>query len=308
MSQIPPDYQAEVLYQPTAFNLPIQVTHLVTAHYFEYARDFSFGGESHPFWEFLYVDRGSVHVDADQERHTLTQGQLIVHAPGEWHTVICDGRVAPNLIVMSFHASGARLEGLRKQLFQMDPEGQRLLATMIAEAHRAFADDLSDYRLAQLTPRNDAAFGSEQLVKLTLEQLLIHLIRLQDQPKTAPREAAPQRPTQTQLTDRQTQLLRIQAAIEHQMYDKITLQSLAKETALSVATLSRCIKKSHDISVMAFVEQQKLNSIKRLIREGRHHIGELAQLHGYHSASHLGRIFKKHMGMTLTEYAKRLKG
>lgn len=29
----------------------------ITIHYFEYMKDFVFHGESHDFWEFLYVDR-----------------------------------------------------------------------------------------------------------------------------------------------------------------------------------------------------------------------------------------------------------
>ena len=34
----------------------ISVDELFTVHYFEYMSDFSFAGESHDFWEFVYVD------------------------------------------------------------------------------------------------------------------------------------------------------------------------------------------------------------------------------------------------------------
>ena len=40
----------------------IQIKTLYSVHYFEYMSDFSFGGESHDFWEFIYVDKGFLHL------------------------------------------------------------------------------------------------------------------------------------------------------------------------------------------------------------------------------------------------------
>ena len=40
----------------------IHIDELYTVHYFEYMNNFSFAGESHNFWEFLYVDKGEVGV------------------------------------------------------------------------------------------------------------------------------------------------------------------------------------------------------------------------------------------------------
>lgn len=43
----------------------ISIDKLYTVHYFEYMNDYSFVGESHDFWEFLYVDKGAVNITAD---------------------------------------------------------------------------------------------------------------------------------------------------------------------------------------------------------------------------------------------------
>jgi len=279
----------------------LKVTHLVSAHYFEYSKHFAFTGEAHDFWEFLYVDKGQILVDAGHKRHLLTQGQLIVHEPNEWHTVFSDGRVAPNLIVMSFYAEGEALMLLKNQIFTTDMHVQKLLALLVQEMHLAFKDDLSDYRLTQLTPSADAPFASQQIIKLLIEQLIIVLLRYTISDASSPPI------TPIQLGDQREQLTRITQAIQALMPSKVTLTALSKCTALSISTMARCIKKSHNISVMTFVEQQKMEHVKDLMRLGNHHLDEIAHLTGYLSVSHLGRIFKKHMSMTLSEYARRLK-
>ena len=52
----------------------IKVTKLYSVHYFEYSKDFSFTGESHDFWEIVYVDKGEITVVADGKEHVLSHG------------------------------------------------------------------------------------------------------------------------------------------------------------------------------------------------------------------------------------------
>ena len=40
----------------------ISIENLFTIHYFEYMSDFSFAGESHDFWEFVFVDKGEIDI------------------------------------------------------------------------------------------------------------------------------------------------------------------------------------------------------------------------------------------------------
>ena len=55
-------------YVKTQLKREITIPAIITIHYFEYMKDFAFKGESHDFWEFLYVDKGNILVRAgDQE-------------------------------------------------------------------------------------------------------------------------------------------------------------------------------------------------------------------------------------------------
>ena len=47
-------------YIKTKLKRSIDIDAIITLHYFEYMKNFEFKGESHNFWEFLYVDKGTV--------------------------------------------------------------------------------------------------------------------------------------------------------------------------------------------------------------------------------------------------------
>ena len=49
-------------YIETKLKREIVIDSIITIHYFEYMRDFVFRGESHDFWEFMYVDKGTPEI------------------------------------------------------------------------------------------------------------------------------------------------------------------------------------------------------------------------------------------------------
>ena len=56
-------------------------------HYYEFDQTFHFKGEKHDFWEMIYVDKGSVEIQSDDDIIILNQGELAFHAPNEFHSV-----------------------------------------------------------------------------------------------------------------------------------------------------------------------------------------------------------------------------
>ena len=85
-------------YRPLSLRRVLEIRELYSVHYFEYAGSYAFPGERHDFWELLYVDKGAVSVTAGERAVQLSQGQVIFHAPGEFHALSAVG-VAPDLVV-----------------------------------------------------------------------------------------------------------------------------------------------------------------------------------------------------------------
>ena len=56
----------------------ISINKIVTIHYYEFDKNFSFEGESHNFWEMVYIDSGEVEINARNNRFLLKQGEMNV--------------------------------------------------------------------------------------------------------------------------------------------------------------------------------------------------------------------------------------
>ena len=83
-------------YIKTKLKRSIDIDAIITLHYFEYMKNFEFKGESHNFWEFLYVDKGTIAVRADDTWTTLKTGDIIFHQPNEFHAIkSCHGFLYP---------------------------------------------------------------------------------------------------------------------------------------------------------------------------------------------------------------------
>ncbi|MBQ8859401.1 MAG: AraC family ligand binding domain-containing protein, partial [Clostridia bacterium] len=78
-------------YVGTKLHKEISVEELYTVHYFEYSNTYRYPGESHDFWECVYVDRGEVVITAGEEELCLSRGEILFHAPNEWHTLRANG-------------------------------------------------------------------------------------------------------------------------------------------------------------------------------------------------------------------------
>ena len=113
-------------YTPVQLERPLRIEQLYTVHYFEYTSSYAFAGESHDFWELLYVDKGSVCVTAGEERFDLGRGQMVFHPPGEFHALSANGVTAPDLVVVSFRCDSPAMDCLRGRVLSMGSEQQHL--------------------------------------------------------------------------------------------------------------------------------------------------------------------------------------
>ena len=174
-------------YTPITPERILTVDQLYSVHYFEYSPSYKFFGERHDFWEFLYVDKGSLRVIADEEEHSLSRGQIIFHAPGEFHALSADGVVAPNIIVVSFRCDSPAMSAFHKRITVAGAIERVLLARIVDESTAVFSSPLNDPATYALQRRTSAlgathmtgggdpfyqAIGYEPLIRWTILERL----------------------------------------------------------------------------------------------------------------------------------------
>lgn len=66
-------------YTPIPLATVFDVDAIVNISYYKLENGYVFSGESHFFWEFIYVDRGSIVVTAGADKYFLKAGELAFH-------------------------------------------------------------------------------------------------------------------------------------------------------------------------------------------------------------------------------------
>ncbi|MEG2420998.1 MAG: AraC family transcriptional regulator [Oscillospiraceae bacterium] len=277
---------------------PITVEGLVTVHYFEYSSSYYFEGESHDFWELLYVDKGELDVDAGETRHHLTRGQMIFHQPGEFHALHANGVVAPNLVVLTFVCPSPAMDFFRGRVLSVGATERALMGRIVEEASRAFTTPLGDPLTTVLVRRENPPFGSEQLIVSALEELLLRLCR-------GVPAAGVDDPLETH--ERSEFLTHVAQYLEANLSRSLTLEEVCRDNLVGRSRLQQIFRSETGGGVMAYLSRLKISAAQRMIREGKYNFTEIAAALGYQSIHYFSRHFKKLSGMTPSEYASSVK-
>ncbi|HIW73801.1 MAG TPA: AraC family transcriptional regulator [Firmicutes bacterium] len=275
--------------------LPIQK--IITVHYFEYAKDYVFEGERHDFWELLYVDKGEVEVMAGDVGYRLRQGEIIFHKPNEFHNVFANGVVAPNLVVVSFECSAPAMAYFEGKILAAGEDERTLLARIVREARDAFSTPLDDPRTQRMERASSHAFGSEQMIAILLQEMLIRLIR-----RGANQAQGVKISSSVKLRSDNDLVKRVIAFMEENAAGSLTFAQVCRFSAQSATNLKTIFKAVTGYGVMEYYRMIKIDLAKTMLREGNGNITQIADRLGYASVHYFSRYFKQATGMTPSEY------
>lgn len=289
-------------YVKTILNEDIIIKKIVTVHYFEYAKDYIFEGEKHNFWEFVYVDKGEVEVMAESLGYRLKQGEMIFHKPNEFHNIWANGKVAPNIVVISFECKSLSMNFFESKILSVSDNERDIIARIIKEAQEAYISPLDIIDQKKLEKSSISSFGSEQLIKIYLEQLLINLIRSGNSKK---KEAKLSSSVKERSDEDMTK--KIKHFLEENVTANISFDTVCRFSSLSRTSLKVLFKEKTGMSVMEYYGKLKIEEAKRLIREGSDNFTQVANNLSFGSIHYFSRYFKKATGMTPSQYATSVK-
>lgn len=286
----------------------LSIRKIYSIHYFEYMSDFSFAGESHDFWEFIYVDKGEVGVTAGTDFRILKKGEIMFHQPNEFHNVQAVSGIAPNLIVISFSCHDKVMDFFSKTILKIDEIEHNLLADIIIEARRCFNCRLDDPYLQNMPLSPHAPFGSQQFLRLYLETMLIHLIRRYQSPIVL-RKHMPKQETFKSIKNKgDTEVFRrVCDYLESNISQRLTIEQICRENLVGRSQLQKIFKEQCNLGIIEYFSTLKINASKEMIRSQHMNFTQIAEHLGYTSIHYFSRQFKKITGMTPSEYASSIK-
>ncbi len=274
----------------------INISKIVTMHYFEFDKNFHFPGESHDFWEMVYVDSGNVLINAGKNQHALAQGDLIFHKPNEFHTISSDKKTPSNVFVISFVTASKNMMWFREKKMKLPENLRRYIRTLIEEGRNTFDLPFNNPGLRELKFRDSSPFGGQQIIRTTLEQLLIMLIRHREENAKSPRIFPDKESMDHHLVSSVIDLM------NENIYGKITVEDICHKLNYSKTYISKIFNQNCGYTIIEYYTRLKIKEAKKLMRENAYTIAEISNKLCFNNPHYFSRVFKKIANMTPSEY------
>lgn len=278
----------------------IKITAIANVHFFEFPHSFYTKNESHPFHELIFVSSGKLSVISDGYNGVLEKNKMIIHLSSEKHYLKCDKNNAPTVIIIGFTCSGNIPLKFSTSPTVLDDSEIKKLAEIVKEGRNVFAPpyDVPKYDMKK---KQNQPFGAEQLLKNLLEYFIISLVR---------------KNTDANLNDDNNQsdnsfdkvnANEIIAYIDDNYKERITIDELAFIFRTNRSTLCKVFKNNTGKTITEYVNDKKFESAKRRIEKTNKTFTEIAEELNFESIHYFTRFFKKHSGISPSEYRNLIK-
>lgn len=270
---------AHTLFVP---NIQFRITGFYSAFDVQWNSSFTFLGESHNFWEIVTVLSGEVEIVEDGRIYQLGGGQMICHAPNEFHRIKSAGGTDPHVLIMSFAHEGQIPEQLSTGIFH--------LSTSLLEEYREIFRLFHPFVTQSLSGIPDETQNISAYVGL--HRLEAFLIRL----------------SQTETTN--AQLSSSASAAEYRklvrtmracVTQNLTLEQLSQAHHISQSYIKKLFHTYTGVGAMTYFATLRVREIQRRLELGES-LNEIAEQMNFSSTAYLSSFFKKHTGMTPAKY------
>lgn len=282
------------------FKIDLNITRLANIHYFEFTPNYHTHDDSHGFCELVYIDKGNIEVASDHYTGGLYQTQMILHGANQRHSIICNERTAPNIIIIGFECDSPVLDELTHAPLSLTDELQRMLAEIIKEARAVYLPPYNVPNQKNMKKRKTFAFGSDQLIKDYLQIFLIKCLRLKATQKAGS-------VTQKVSARNKTQIYEIREYLNENFRQRITIEELCFLFNTNKTSLSVAFQQAFGQTIVDYLNKLRVDYTKSMLREGNYTLTQIADSMNMSSVHYLTTLFKRIARMTPTEYLRTLR-
>lgn len=278
------------MWEPHKIEKLFSITEFYSAFLRICSEDFFFKGESHDFWEMVYVIEGNVIITADERVIKLSKNQLAFHKPNEFHTLRACGEKGASIFVMSFSADGCFMEKFNKKILLLQPNQTKELMRI----HDFLRECSGTPNItSSFTPYIDNVFENMcnvQKFKNLLENFLINVSEVRSEERL--------------VTNNETIIYRDAISIiDEAVCENLTVEEIADRCNVSVAYLKKIFSKYAGIGVHSCVLNAKIAYAKQMFDSGSS-VTAVSQKLSFSCANYFSIVFKRETGMSPREYKK----
>ena len=283
-------------YIGTVLKNDITIQKLYTVHYFEFSKDYKFFGERHNFWEFVYVDKGTAVVTAENKDIALKEGSIIFHKPNEWHNLSASGEEALNIAIVSFSTDSPLMSFFEGKILTVGQEQKYLISKIVTEYTNTFSTPLDNPYTSSLSKKSSSVIGSQQLLKQYLCEFLLSFLR------NIPKERSSIR-----VSNQNSTVNLLTNYMRENINRNISIGELVRYSGSNKTTITKLFNTCFGTSPMEYFINLKIELAKKYLREDNYNVTQISEILGYSGVHYFSRQFKKITGMSPTRYSSSIR-
>ncbi len=267
----------------------IYITEFYSLFEQKYKKGYTFTGESHNFWECLYVISGQVCVSGDERVYNLSSGQIIFHKPLELHKFHVDEDC--HLFVFSFSAEGEIMDFFKNKVFTLNPEQHGIIDVFrkyLASKLKRYNPDflyysmyLSVFDLLKTFSQSVASYISILLLSLCDDNEISYESN----------------------SDEAAIFTKAVNYMNNSICGQPSIVEIAKACNTSASTIKRIFSKYAGMGVHKYFLKLKTKTAAELLKDGIT-VTETADKLGFSGQGYFSAVFKRETGLSPTEYKK----
>ena len=270
----------------------LNIRQIYTLYCFDFAPNYSTKGESHDFWELVYVDNGEVGLFGGEQLHHVTAGQMILHKPNEFHRVVCDGQHAARVFIITFECHSAAMKFFYDKVFSVPSELKGLMKLFVEECSESF-----HMSKIPLKPKEHSPIGGQQLIHNYLECILIRMMRAGGADSDHRAHLYPSRESLEHHLVRD-----IDEYLLSHLDSRICLGELSEELHFGVSTLCNIYKNVTGKTIMNSFLNLKIDKAKQMLREEQTSISSISESLGFDTPQYFSRMFHRYTGTSPRDF------
>lgn len=249
-------------------------------------------GETHDFWEFIYVNEGVFEVLVDNKPYVVKEGQMITYSPLSFHK-----GSKPNiakLSIVSFESTSGIMSYFANKVITLSGKQRQLLSQVISLGKKCFKSASPNLGLKGMVKREDVDAITLQSLKNQLEIFLIDVY-----------ESESLKPSSLNCDTRNNNSFDLLTKyLKANIGKAVTLEEICDNCALSIYQLRKLCQSQCGMSPMSYFISLKIDAAKDMICDTNLSFTQISDSLGFTTVHYFSKLFKDKVGVTPSEYAK----
>lgn len=273
-------------WMPYPIKEQIHISEFYTMFKDNYDKTYVFPGETHNFWECVFVLSGSICVSADNRIYNMNAGEIIFHKPYELHKFYITGEKNAELFIFSYTAKGELCDYFSDKVFYLSEKQQKILENlmdyMYSQIKKLNLNDKNEQGNMYLIPFGRIPAYSQTVVT-QIYSLFFSLFNSS--------EAIP-------VSTSHDSVLFSEAVnyMNKRIYGNPSIEEISKQVCISQAGLKRIFKKYTGLGIHKYFLKLKLKLAAEMLENGIS-VTDTAEKLGFSSQGYFTKTFQRETGI-----------